>query len=411
MRYLFSLRIFLFILSLGLFYITDAFAETAPLASPPTPTILQPTINPVTPNLDAKAYILLDADSGKILAEKNSDTHLPPASLTKLMTMYVISSAIKSGTIHADDLVQISEKAWKTGGSRMFVKVNDKVPVKDLLRGIVIASGNDAAVAMAEYIAGTEGAFADLMNAHAKKLGMNDSHFVDSNGLPDPNHYSSAHDLGILTRAIINEFPEDYKLYSEKWFTWNNIRQPNRNRLLWHFPEADGLKTGHTSEAGFCLVGSAKKNDMRLISVVMGEKSDAARTEDSVRLLTYGFRFFQTQKLYPKNQALMNVRVWKGKNKTLELGLADDLYLTLPASQFKNLQIKLTQDHQLTAPIQKNQAYGSLVISFNNQVIAKRPLVALTDDPHGNLWRSMADAMHFHIRKLFSHFDEKMSNA
>lgn len=225
-------------------------------ASPviPIPTQAQQTITPTTPNLDASGYILVDANSGKVLAEKNADARLAPASLTKLMTMYVISDALKNGNIHLDDKARISIKAWQTGGSRMFVKVNDEIPVRDLIQGIVVASGNDASVAMAEYVAGTEETFASMMNAQAKLIGMKNSHFVDSNGLPDENHYSTARDLSLLAKAIINNFPEDYKLYSEKWFTFNKIRQPNRNRLLWRFPYADGLKTGHTDAAGYCLV-------------------------------------------------------------------------------------------------------------------------------------------------------------
>jgi len=401
------LRIFILALSLGLFSANNTFADNI---TQPTSTAKPPAISPAAPNLTAKAFILIDANSGKILAEKNSNAHLPPASLTKLMTMYVISDAIKNGTIHTTDKVRISEKAWKTGGSRMFVKVNDEVEVQNLLRGIVIASGNDAAVAMAEHLAGTENAFADLMNSHAKQLGMNDSHFVDSNGLPDPNHYSSAHDLAILAKAIIQKFPEDYKLYSEKWFTWNKIRQPNRNRLLWHMPEADGLKTGHTNEAGFCLVGSAQKDGMRIISVIMGEKNDAARTEDSIRLLTYGFRFFATHKLYGKETAITTARVWKGKNKNIQLGLTDDLYLTLPTGQLKNIQTKFIFDEPIKAPIIKNKTYGNLIISLNGQQIISKPLVALADDPRGNLWRSMADSINFNVGKLFSRSTNKTDN-
>ncbi|MBV8801659.1 MAG: D-alanyl-D-alanine carboxypeptidase, partial [Gammaproteobacteria bacterium] len=230
----------------------------------------QPTIAPTAPNLDAKGYILIDAASGRVLAEKNADVRMPPASLTKLMSLYIISDALKNGSIHPDDKVRISSKAWKTTGSRMFVKVNDEVPVKDLLQGIIVASGNDASVAMAEYIAGTEETFASMMNSQAKNLHMNNSHFLDSTGLPNPNHYSTPRDLATLAQAITKNFPEDYKLFSEKWFVYNGIRQPNRNRLLWRFQYADGLKTGHTDDAGFCLVASANKNGMRLISVIMG---------------------------------------------------------------------------------------------------------------------------------------------
>lgn len=376
----------------------------------PSVSAAKPVINPAAPNIDVKSYILMDADSGKILAEKDSDLRLPPASLTKLMTMYVISDALKNGTIHQNDKVRISEKAWKTGGSRMFVKVNDEVPVQELLKGIVIASGNDAAVAMAEHLAGTESAFADLMNTYAQQLGMKNSHFVDSNGLPNSNHYASAHDLAILARAIITQFPEDYKLYSEKWFAWNNIRQPNRNRLLWHFPEADGLKTGHTGEAGFCLVGSAKKDGTRLISVVMGAKSDQARTEDSIRLLTYGFRFYETHKLYSASAAVTTARVWKGQNKEIQLGLAKDLFVTMPAGQYKNIQAKFTLNDPLKAPIKKDQPCGTLTITLNDQVLATEPLIALSNNARGNLWRSMSDSIHFGMSKFFSHSTDKVNS-
>lgn len=385
---------------------------TVSYASPviPVPTQPQPIMTPSTPNIDADSFILMDANSGKILAEKNSNAHKPPASLTKLMTMYVVSNALKNGNIHLDDKVRISEKAWRTGGSRMFVKVNDEVPVRNLLQGIVVASGNDAAVAMAEYLAGTEDAFASLMNTQAQLIGMKDSHFEDSNGLPNPNHYSSAHDLALLAQAIIKNFPEDYQLYSEKWFTFNNIRQPNRNRLLWRFQYADGLKTGHTEEAGFCLVGSASKDGTRLISVVMGAPSDAVRTEDSIRLLTYGFRFFETHKLYSGETALTQARVWKGKQKQVPLGVAHDFYVTIPSGQYKNVQATMQLNDRINAPVVKGQPYGILKITLNGQVIATEPLIALKDDQKGGIWRSMTDSLNFSFNKMFSRSNEKANN-
>lgn len=386
--------------------------NTVSFANPviPVPTQPQPVMTPSTPNIDAEGYILMDANSGKILAEKNSDARLAPASLTKLMTMYVVSNALKNGTIHMDDKVRISEKAWRTGGSRMFVKVNDEVPVRNLLQGIVVASGNDASVAMAEYLAGTEDAFASLMNTQAQLIGMKNSHFVDSNGLPNPNHYSTAHDLALLAQAIVRNFPEDYQLYSEKWFSWNNIRQPNRNRLLWRFQYADGLKTGHTEEAGFCLVGSASKDGTRLISVVMGAPSDSVRTEDSIRLLTYGFRFFETHKLYSGSTALTEARVWKGENKQVSLGLAKDFYVTMPAGQYKNVQATLQLNDHIKAPVIKGQPYGTLKVTLNGQEIASEPLVALKDDKKGGIWRSVADSFNFSFNKLFSRSNEKANN-
>lgn len=386
--------------------------STSALANPviPIPTQpQQPTFTPGAPNLDATGYILMDANSGKILAEKNSDNRMPPASLTKLMSLYIISAAIKNGQIHMDDKVRISTKAWKTEGSRMFVKAGDEVPVKELLQGIIVASGNDATVALAEYVAGTEEAFTSMMNQQAKILGMNNSHFMDSTGLPNKDHYSTAHDLAILTSAYIKNFPEDYSFYSEKWFSYNGIRQPNRNRLLWRYQYADGLKTGHTNEAGFCLVGSAKKDGMRLISIVLGETSDQNRTEDSIRLLTYGFRFFETHKLYNASTPLIQARVWQGEKTEVPLGINEDLYVTVPAGQFKKIQANLAIDNPLKAPIVKGQIYGNINISINNQVIASHPLIALDSDTRGSIWRRAADTVRFNLHKYFSKSDEKLN--
>ncbi len=399
------------ILSLGSFSLVLLISSTT-MANPiiPIPGQPQPIITPVAPNLDAKGYILMDANSGKVLAEKNSNVRMAPASLTKLMTMYVISNALKNGTIHMDDKVRISEKAWKTGGSRMFVKVNDEVPIHALLQGIVVASGNDASVAMAEYLGGTEDAFASIMNAEAAAIGMKDSHFIDSNGLPNKDHYSTAHDLALLAGAIIKNFPEDYRLYSEKWFTYNNIRQPNRNRLLWRFPYADGLKTGHTEDAGFCLVSSANKDGMRLISVIMGAPNDNARTEDSIRLLTYGFRFYETHKLYNGATSLTEARIWKGEKKQVAFGLAKDLFVTMPVGQYKNIQATIQLNQPLKAPILKGQSYGTLNVTLNNQVLTSEPLVALENNQRGGIWRSMADSLNFSFNKLFSKSDEQANN-
>lgn len=376
----------------------------------PVPTHPQPVMTPTTPNLDARAYILIDANSGKILAEKNSNVHMAPASLTKLMTMYVISNALGNHTIQLDDKVHVSEKAWKTGGSRMFLKVNDEVPVRDLIQGIVVASGNDASVAMAEHLGGTEEAFATMMNTQANLIGMKDSHFVDSNGLPNPNHYSTAHDLALLANAIIKNFPEDYKLYSEKWFAYNNIRQPNRNRLLWRFQYADGLKTGHTDEAGFCLVASAVKDGTRLISVVMGSPNDKTRTEESIRLLNYGFRFYETHKLYAPATALTQARVWKGEKKQINLGVANPFFVTLPTGQYRNIKTQIELNEPLKAPISKGVAYGQVNVLLNGQVLASQPLVALDDDAVGGLWRRMSDSLHFGYGKVFSKSNETANN-
>jgi D-alanyl-D-alanine carboxypeptidase (penicillin-binding protein 5/6) len=386
--------------------------STLILANPIIPVALQPqaTISPAVPSIDAKGFILIDAASGKVIAEKNPDARMAPASLTKLMSLYIISSTLKSGSIHPDDKVRISNAAWKTGGSRMFVKVGTEVPVKDLMQGIAVASGNDASVAMAEYIAGTEEAFASMMNAQAKTLGMKDSHFMDSTGLPNPNHYSTPRDFATLAQSLTRDYPEDYKLFSEKWFTYNGIKQPNRNRLLWRYQYADGLKTGHTDDAGYCLVASAVKDNMRLISVIMGAPSDEVRTEDSIRLLTYGFRFFETHKMYSAGTTLTNARTWKGKQKEVALGIDQDLYATVPAGQAKNIQTVYVINEPLTAPIIKGESYGTVNLMVNNQVVLSKPLIAMKDNPRGGIVRRVSDSVSFGFHKLFSHSAEKANN-
>lgn len=380
----------------------------AVIAAPTQPQ--QPIFTPSSPNLDARGYVLIDAASGNVLAEKNADVRMAPASLTKLMSLYIISNALKNNVIHLDDKVRISAKAWHTGGSRMFVKAGDDVPVKDLLQGIIVASGNDATVAMAEYIAGTEETFATMMNTQAKNLGMDNSHFLDSTGLPNKDHFSTPRDLAKLAQAITQQFPEDYRLFSEKWFSYNGIRQPNRNRLLWRYQFADGLKTGHTEDAGYCLVSSAKKEGTRLISVIMGAPSDEARTEDSIRLLTYGFRFFETHKLYNASTSLTEARVWKGQHKDVSLGLAHDLYVTVPAGQYKNVTTSIQINEPLKAPILKGQTYGTVQIALNNHVIASQALIALADNGKGGVWRRVSDSFSFSFNKLFSHSNERANN-
>jgi D-alanyl-D-alanine carboxypeptidase (penicillin-binding protein 5/6) len=397
------------LIALTISFIASTFVATT-FANPviPVPTQpQQPSYTPSAPNIQGTGYILMDATSGKILAQTNADQRMPPASLTKLMSMYIISGAIKNGSVKPTDKVIISTKAWKTEGSRMFVKVGTEVPVSDLLQGIVVASGNDATVAMAEHVAGTEEAFTAMMNQQAKILGMNNSHFMDSTGLPNPNHYSTAHDLALLTQAYIQNFPEDYNYYSEKWFTYNNIKQANRNRLLWRYQYADGLKTGHTSEAGYCLVSSAKKDGMRLISVVLGEPTDMARTEDSMRLLTYGFRFFETHKLYDAKKPVIDARVWQGENSHTPLGIKGDMYVTSPTGQTKKLIAAITLVNPLKAPLVKGQSYGSLNIMLNDQVLASKPLIALDDNPRGNVLRRAMDTIQFNIKKYFSKTNEK----
>lgn len=396
------------VLALTGMFIVSSLAIANPVIPVPT-SPQQPIFTPGIPKLDATSYILMDATSGKILAEKDADKRLPPASLTKLMSMYIISNALKSGQLHRDDKIRISTKAWKTEGSRMFVKVGDEVSLTDLLQGIVVVSGNDATVAVAEHLAGTEESFVSMMNQQAQMLGMNNSHFLDSTGLPNADHFSTAHDLATLTRAYINHFPEDYNLYSEKWLSYNGIKQPNRNRLLWRYQYADGLKTGHTDEAGYCLVSSAKKDGMRLIAVVLGEPNDNARTEDSIRLLTYGFRFYETHKMYNANTSLTHTRVRNGVSTDVPLGLASDLYVTVPTGQYKRLQVVPQINAPLAAPITKGQTYGTLNVMLNDQIIASQPLIALESNEKGGFFRRATDTVRYNFHRMFSKPEEKMN--
>jgi D-alanyl-D-alanine carboxypeptidase (penicillin-binding protein 5/6) len=368
----------------------------------PTDLIQQPTsatnnntplITPAAPTLNAKAYILIDVNSGKILAEKNSEERLPPASLTKMMTLYVISNALHNNQIHLDDNVRISQEAWKTGGSRMFVKEGQQVRVEDLLKGIIVDSGNDACVAMAEHLGGSENGFTDLMNNQAKNLGMNNSHFTDSTGLPNPEHYTSAKDLAILGSSLIKDFPQYYHWYKKKWFSFNGIRQPNRNRLLWRDSQVDGLKTGHTNEAGFCLVASAKHDNMRLLSVVLNSPNDTARADDSERLLNYGFRFFETHNLYKGNQPLTSLAVYKGTTDKINLGLQKDQYITIPAGQYQRLSISTKLPQYLEAPVQKGQQAGEMIVKFDGNVIGSYPLYALDNAEKGGFFTRAKDSV------------------
>lgn len=361
-----------------------------PITSTPRPA-QAPQIIPTAPVINAKGFILIDAYSGKILAGNNFDQRMPPASLTKMMTSYVVSAAIREGRIHMTDMVPVSEAAWKTGGSKMFIKVGSQVPVSDLMQGIIVDSGNDACVAMAEFVAGSQDSFVNLMNQQAVRLGMTSTHFMDVDGLPDPNHYSSPRDIAMLGRSLIFDFPEDYKWYSQKWFTYNGIKQPNRNRLLWRDPTVDGIKTGHTDEAGFCLAASAVRNGMRLISVVMGAPTDAARADDSQKLLTYGFRFFETHKLYNAGASLAQAKVWFGAQPNLDIGVLHDFYVTIPVGQYKNLKANIALTSPLKAPLKKGDTVGKLEIALNDKIITSEPLVALQADPEGNLFQRLKD--------------------
>lgn len=346
---------------------------------------------PKAPDIAANSYLLEDFNSGQAIAANDADKQVEPASITKLMSGYVIFYELREGNLSLSDNVVISKKAWRTPGSRMFVEVNTSVSVADLLKGMIIQSGNDATVALAEKIAGTEESFASLMNEHARKLGMSNSHFVNSTGLPDPEHYTTASDIVKAARAVIRDFPEYYKWYSEKEFTYNGIKQNNRNRLLWRDSNVDGIKTGHTESAGYCLVTSAQKDNMRLISVVLGTKSENARADASQALLNYGFRFYETHKLYDAQSKLANTRIWQGTEKNIDLGLQDTLYVTVPRGQYKNLDASMQIGEHIMAPVNKGVMLGKVMIRLGDQVVADKELIALNSVEEGNLLRKLVD--------------------
>lgn len=355
-------------------------------------------IIPAPPELNAKSYLVMDFNSGRILAAKNIDEKLPPASLTKIMTSYIAASELAAGQITLDNQVVVSEKAWKMPGSRMFIEVNKEVSVRDLLNGIIIQSGNDASVALAEYISGDETVFAQLMNQQAKKLGMTNSHFTDSTGLPNPQHYTTAHDLAKLARALIRDYPDVYAINSHKEFTYNKIRQNNRNRLLWLDSTVDGVKTGHTEEAGYCLVASALRDGMRLISVVMGAESDNARTSANQALLNYGFRFYETRKLYTADEILTSARIWKGTAERIALGLDNELFVTIPRGQFDKLENKYDVPDKIIAPVQTGEKVGQLKLVLNDKEIITAPLVAKETVAQAGVFGRIKDE----IRLLFN---------
>ena len=346
---------------------------------------------PEAPEINASGYLLMEMHSGKVLVEKNADQRLEPASLTKIMTAHVVFEEIAKGKLKLSDMVHISEKAWKTEGSRMFVKVNSDVSVEDLLRGLIIQSGNDSAVALAEHIAGSEDAFAGLMNAHAAQLGMTSTNFVNSTGLPHPDHYTTPSDIVKVTAATIRDYPDFYPMYAEKQFTYNEIKQYNRNNLLWRNNAVDGVKTGHTEAAGFCLVSSAKYDQMRLIAVVMGTESAKARIKESQALLAFGSRFYETHRLYEAGQKLTENRVWFGDQKTLALGVSEDVYVTIPRRDYDNLKPTLEVKAKLEAPINKGDSLGNVTVMLGNDVVTTRPLVALAQVEKGSLWRRFLD--------------------
>lgn len=361
----------------------------------PLNTLWQDSI-PTPPTFPVNAYLLMSAQTGDILAASNPNLRVAPASITKLMLLYVIMQQLKAGTIHLTDMVHIPEVAWATGGSRMFLKPGTQVSVSDLIRGTIVDSGNDAAVALAIYVAGSQSSMVNLMNRQAQKLGMTNTHFNDVMGLPAPKHYSSAHDLAIMGRAIVMEFPQHIPWFAEKYFTYNNIRQSNFNRLLFIDSNADGLKTGSTSAAGFSLVGTAKlpNQPMRLISIMLGAPSNQQTAEFSKSLLTYGFRFFKDETYYTAKQKLQSVKVYKGESSTIDVGPMQTVTLTLPNNNHLKLAAKLTLQKTLVAPIAKGQTVGELQLSTTNGKTVKTvPVVALEADPRGNWWARMIDSI------------------
>ena len=345
------------------------------------------------PALAARAWLLMDQVTGQVLAEHDADARIEPASLTKLMTAYLTFAALKSGSITLEHVVPVSERAWRMVGSRMFIEPNKPVTVQELVQGMIVQSGNDACVALAELIAGSEEAFAHLMNREAQRLGMKNTHFTNSSGLPDANHYTTARDLSILASAISRDFPEYYHYYSQKEYVYNGIKQPNRNRLLWLDPTVDGLKTGHTEAAGYCLISSAKRGPRRLVSVVLGADSDTIRAQESLKLLNYGFQFFDTAKLYDAGQELSRFRVWKGELNELPVGFVEDFVISLPKGQADKLQSELSSLQPVLAPLQKGQKVGTLRLTLDGKAVGEYPVVALRDIAvagfFGRLWDSL----------------------
>ncbi|MCK6406965.1 MAG: D-alanyl-D-alanine carboxypeptidase [Rhodocyclaceae bacterium] len=354
---------------------------------------------PVPPALAAKSWLLIESGSGQTLASQAPDERLEPASLTKLMTAYLTFAALKQGTLKLDQGVNVSEKAWRTGGSKMFIRVGTQVPVEDLIKGMIVQSGNDACVALAEAIAGSEENFAQMMNREAQRLGMKASSFRNSTGWPDPQHYTTARDLAILAGALIRDFPEDYaKYYSIKEFRYNNITQPNRNRLLWLDPTVDGVKTGHTEAAGYCLISSSKRGPRRLLSVVLGTASDAMRTQESLKLLNYGFQFYDAVQLYAKDQAVSNLKVWKGASPTLKAGFTSDFVLAVPKGFGPKVQADLVSQQPLIAPVAAGQVVGTMKVSVDGKAHGEYPVVALETVPQAGIFGRAIDS----VRLLFN---------
>jgi len=368
-----------FLLSLSLLIALPLSAAELPVPSPPV--------------IGAKSYHVIDSQTGSVIASLNPDERLAPASLTKLMTGYAVFRALQENQLRLDDQVTVSEKAWRTQGSRMFIEVGKRVSVEDLLLGMIVQSGNDASVALAEHVAGTEAVFAEVMNRYAAQLKMRGTQFKNATGLPDEGHYTTARDMATLARAVVREFPEYYRWYSVREFTFNDITQSNRNSLLWRDESVDGMKTGHTDDAGYCLVSSAIRDDMRIIAAVMGTASAKARVDGSQALLNYGFRFFETRLLYEAGAEVTSARVWKSANEFSKLGVSEDLYITVPRGSYDKLESVLNIPSLLVAPIAQGQPVAELQISLNGTALMTEPLRALAENPTGSIWQRASDSV------------------
>jgi len=355
---------------------------------------------PDPPAISAIGYILVDANSEEIIAKNNANERMEPASLTKLMASYIVASALKQGKVKSTDMVKISDKAWNMKGSRMFVRGGTSVELEKLVMGMVVQSGNDATIALAEHIAGDEESFVKMMNETAQKLQLLDTHFANATGLSNDDHYSTPRDMTMLGLALIRDFPEHYERYSVKEYTYNGVRQFNRNQLLWKDKTVDGIRTGYTDAAGYCLVASAKRGSMRLISTVLGTKSEEARLSETQKLLTYGFRFFETHKLYSANDELTQVKIWKGSIDNLPLGLEQDLYITIPRGQYDKLEASMNITSAITAPVAKGEVFGNVVINLGSKQVARRDLVSFADVDNGSFWHNLIDTVRLWIKNF-----------
>ncbi len=386
----------LFHVSVLLILFFSAGIQSVDMPTPDNPTPVRAADEipiPDPPQLAARAYLLMDHNSGRVLAQSNADERLGPASLTKIMSAYVVFRELAGGNLSLRERASISEKAWRAGGSKMFIEIGKRVSVEDLLKGMIIQSGNDASVALAEHIAGSEETFADLMNTHAERMGMQGSNFTNATGLPQRDHYTTARDMALVTAATIREFPEYYAWYAVKEFRYNRIKQRNRNRLLWRDASVDGVKTGHTKAAGYCLVASAERGNMRLTSVVMGAKGEETRAQASLALLNYGFRFYETHQLYAEGQPVETLRIWRGEVEDLPVGPAEDVAVTIPRRTYDKLSAKLIKGPDIFAPVGKGTVVGHISIALEGEEVQRVPVVALRDVAEGGVLQKAKDTV------------------